>query len=29
VYLYANYEALLRTGNTSADTVSAGVRVNF
>jgi uncharacterized protein with beta-barrel porin domain len=29
VFLYANYDALVRTGNTSAQTVSAGLRVRF
>ena len=29
VFLYANYDALLRTGNTTVQTVSAGLRIRF
>jgi outer membrane autotransporter protein len=29
MFLYANYDALVRTGNTSVQTVSAGLRVRF
>jgi hypothetical protein len=29
VFLYANYDALVRTGNTSVQTVSAGLRIRF
>jgi fibronectin-binding autotransporter adhesin len=29
ILLYANYDALLRTGNTSVQTVSAGLRIRF
>ncbi len=29
VFLYANYDALVRTGNTGVQTVSAGLRIRF
>jgi outer membrane autotransporter protein len=29
LFLYANYDALVRTGNTAAQTVSAGLRIRF
>ena len=29
VFLYANYDALVRTGNTTMQTVSAGLRIRF
>jgi outer membrane autotransporter protein len=29
LYLYANYDAIVRTGNTSDQTVSAGLRIKF
>ena len=29
VFLYADYDALVRTGNTSVQTVSAGLRIRF
>jgi len=29
VFLYANYDALVRTGNTAVQTVSAGLRIRF